>query len=574
MSTTILTEVDIIIAGGGATGCLLAHRLSTAHPTLSILLIEGGPTNKNHPQIINPGLFITNLVPGSTTARFYTSIVAKEVNGREVSVAAGGCLGGGSSVNLMCYVRASASDYDAFGMEGWGSEVLIPLLKKHETIHLPKNEVNAQTHGWEGEFQISQGGTYHQEELMEDFLSASTAAGWDRTADPMDLGTGNAFGPLAAWIDPKTGHRQDAAHVLIHPLMDSQSTSLQVLTEHDVVRVLFNASKKATGVEILSHQNPTAPLTITARKLVVLSAGAFGSPLILERSGVGSQEVLDKIDVQPIYINPSVGNNYQDHPLIAWPYISSGSLETSLDCLLNGTLSVPDAPVKHNNILSSNHIEGIGKIRPNAADISSFSPESRLMGERFHTPGQYFSLGTALAYLYSRGYVHASSAEVKDKPVFDVRFFKEEVDIEMFVWIYKKQREIARRMERYRGPLMSCHPVFKEGSEASFEMADRDVGRVERGEVKGVKYGREDDDAIVECLRDRVGTMWHSLGTCAMKPSDEGGVVDGALNVYGVEGFKVADLSIVPKMVGANTYSTALLVGEKAAEIILKELKL
>ncbi|KAK0104843.1 hypothetical protein ONS95_005109 [Cadophora gregata] len=432
---------------------------------------------------------------------------------------------------------------------------------------------------------------------MEDYLDASTAAGWDRTADPMDLKTGNAFGPLAAWIDPKTGRRQDAAHVLIHPLMDSKSTSLQLLTDHDVVRVLFDSSKKANGVEILSRQNPTTRITITARKLVVLSAGAFGSPLILERSGLGGQEVLDKIGVPSVYVNPNIGNNYQDHPLVAWPYLSSGSPETSLDCLLNGTLSVRDALAKDKNILSSNHIEGIGKIRPDATDLAGFSPELRefllrdfadkedkpaalLLPASFHfgdhkdTPGQYFSIGSALAYPYSRGYVHASSAEVKDAPEFDVGFFKEEVDIEIFVWIYKKQREVVRRMKRYCGPLGSCHPVFKKGSEASFEVADSDIGKVDVSEIRDVKYGKEDDEAIVECLRQRVETMWHSLGTCAMKPLEDGGVVDGNLNVYGVEGLKVADMSIVPKMVGANTYSTALLVGEKAAEIILKELEL
>ncbi|KAH7329908.1 putative choline dehydrogenase [Rhexocercosporidium sp. MPI-PUGE-AT-0058] len=553
MSSTIPTEVDIIIAGGGASGCLLASRLASAHPTHSILLIESGINNKNHPQKINPGLFTTNLIPGSTTARFYTFVPGKEVDGREFSVAAGSCLGGGSSVNLMCYVRASRSDYDAFEMEGWGSEEVIGWLKKHETIHLPKNEINALNHGWDGEFQISQGGTYHQEELMEDFLSASTAAGWDRTADPQDLDTGNAFGVYAA-------------HVLLHPLNEAGTTGLQILTEHDVVLVLFDSLKHATGVEILSRQTSSFPLTINARKLVVRSAGEFGSPTILQRSGVGSEDVLRKIDIKPVSVNPGVGSNYQDHPLQAWPYISAGGPETSLDGLLSGNLSVSEALSQSNGILSSNHIESIGKIRPNAADLASFSPELQELwardftgladkpaalvlmasihfGDHADTPGQYFTMGTALAYPYSKGEYMSL----------------ERVDVEILVRMYKKEREIARRMERYRGPLGSCYPVFRDGSEANFEVADRDLGK--------------DDEAIVVCLR-RVEAMWHSLGTCSMKPEEAGGIVAGNLNVYGVTGLKVADLSIVPKMVGANTYSTALLVGEKAAEIIIKELKL
>ncbi|KAL5314147.1 hypothetical protein ACEPPN_018571 [Leptodophora sp. 'Broadleaf-Isolate-01'] len=220
---------------------------------------------------------------------------------------------------------------------------------------------------------------------------------------------------------------------------------------------------------------------------------------------------------------------------------------------------MPEALLQPNGILRSNHIEGVGKIRPNKKDLASFSTEMKepwkkkfvgledkplalvllasiYFGDHADAPGQYFSLGTALAHPHSRGSVHVSSKELKD-PAFDGGFFRESVDVEVL------QREIARRMERYRGPLESCHHVFEEGSEASFEVADRDVRRVPVSEITDVRYTKEDNKAIVECLRKRVETMWHSLGTCAMKPFDSGGVVDGDLNVYGVTGLKVVGVS-------------------------------
>jgi len=125
-------------------------------------------------------------------------------------------------------------------------------------------------------------------------------------------------------------------------------------------------------------------------------------------------------------------------------------------------------------------------------------------------------------------------------------------------------REISRRLPFFKGELELGHPKFKEGSKASLtEAIDGD---------KDIVYDEEDDKAIEEWIRGNLNTTWHSLGTCAMKPKEEGGVVDGNLNVYGTVGLKVADLSMVPENVGANTNNTALVVGEKTAVIIGREL--
>ena len=182
-------------------------------------------------------------------------------------------------------------------------------------------------------------------------------------------------------------------------------------------------------------------------------------------------------------------------------------------------------------------------------------------------PGQYMTLGTYTAYPYSRGSIHINSAEdVLTGYDFDTGFLNHPSDIKKQLWAYKMSREIARRLPYYKGELELGHPKFPEGSKAAL------FDGAMSGDVQDIQYTKEDDAAIEEWIRGNLSTTWHSLGTCAMKPRENGGVVDGSLNVYGTVGLKVADLSMVPENVGANTNNTALVVGEKAATIIGREL--
>lgn len=183
--------------------------------------------------------------------------------------------------------------------------------------------------------------------------------------------------------------------------------------------------------------------------------------------------------------------------------------------------------------------------------------------------GQYATAGTYTAYPYSRGHMHITGPSVEDPLDFDVGYFNDADDIDMKkqLWAYKKQREILRRTNFYRGELAAGHPKFPEGSKAAAVEVEEALSN-----VQNLEYSAEDDKAIEQWLRENVNTTWHSLGTCKMAPREDNGVVDGSLNVYGVSGLKVADLSIPPENVGANTNNTALVIGEKAASIILAEL--
>ncbi len=182
-------------------------------------------------------------------------------------------------------------------------------------------------------------------------------------------------------------------------------------------------------------------------------------------------------------------------------------------------------------------------------------------------PGQYITMGTYTAYPFSRGSIHITDKEnVIDGYEFDTGFLNAPSDLKKQLWAYKMSREIARRLPYFQGELELGHPKFPAGSKAA--LTNGSLG----GDVKDIEYSEEDDRAIEDWIRGNLNTTWHSLGTCAMKPKEDGGVVDGSLNVYGTTGLKVADLSMVPENVGANTNNTALAIGERAAAIIGEEL--
>lgn len=189
-------------------------------------------------------------------------------------------------------------------------------------------------------------------------------------------------------------------------------------------------------------------------------------------------------------------------------------------------------------------------------------------------PGQYISLAPYTAYPYSRGHLHITGPDISDPLDFDMGFFSDanDIDLKKQVWAYKKGREILRRTSIYRGEVASRHPRFPEGSKAG--VLKEWTPPVDGVEIQDLEYSAEDDAAIELYLRENIQTTWHSLGTAKMAPREEMGVVDKDLNVYGVQGLKVADLSIPPENVGANTNNTAMMIGEKAADIIAKELGL
>jgi len=186
--------------------------------------------------------------------------------------------------------------------------------------------------------------------------------------------------------------------------------------------------------------------------------------------------------------------------------------------------------------------------------------------------GQYMTISAFTAYPYSRGHLHITGKRLEDPVNFVTGIFTDphDIDIKKCMWAYKKQREIARRMETYRGEVARTHPPFPLSSQAACIEIDEPLGR----DINDIEYTPEDDLILEQWLREHVITAWHPLGTCKMAPFDEMGVVDAELNVYGVENLKIADLSIPPQNVAANTRNTAMVIGERAADIFIAELGL
>lgn len=375
--------------------------------------------------------------------------------------------------------------------------------------------------------------------------------------------------PIASWVDPSTGRRQDVAHVLLHPLLDTNRTKLKVITDHSVVRVLFDGNK-CSGVDIISDKSTSSHITIQAKIQVILCAGTINSPQILERSGIGNPSLLLELGIPVISPLPGVGTSYQDHHFVPIKYKSCAPSTATHDALWRKTISPTSPEVQASGILAFNSGVIGGKIRPSAKELSQMSPRFQslyrrdfqntnkplaliyghtgYMGNPSPPKGQYISIGVALAHSYSRGYVHIKGTDIQGSPDFDAGTLTDinGADVEVLVWAYKRSREMVRRMRLSEGGLEDGHPRFSKTSEAAIQ---RDAVLVkefrtgntneDRG-LKDIVYNKDDDQAIEEFVKAKASTFWHYAGTCAMKPQREGGVVDSSLNVYGVQGLKVA----------------------------------
>ncbi|KAL8292873.1 hypothetical protein RQP46_000567 [Phenoliferia psychrophenolica] len=559
-------------------------------------------------------------------ATFYTDTNdSPHLRGRKSIVPCANILGGGSSINFQMYTRASASDWDDFKMPGWNAKKdLLPLMKRLENYQKPCNN---NLHGKDGPIQISNGGQITP--LAQDFLRAAHEIGIPFTDDLQDLDTANGAEIWAKYISAITGRRSDAAHAYIHPVRKIQ-TNLHLRCNAKASRVIFEGTK-AVGVAYVSprdysHADPKETI-IMARKLVVLGSGTLGTPQILERSGVGSAKLLRSLGIPVISDLPGVGEEYQDHYTTLQIFRASEET-TTLDAFLRGDQEVQTKAFEawevapHKSLLASNAIDAGFKLRPTEEELAEMGPEFNAFFEKYfrdkpdkpvmfgsivsgayadHSllpPGKFFTMFNYLEYPASRGRIHISSKNPHSAPTFDAGFMSDKADFAPIRWGYKKTREIARRMDAYRGDLTSHHPHFHPASKAACKDIDIVTATqmlpgsfttgihmgtwsrpsepaLLRGKVnEDIKYTADDDKAIDEWIADHVETTWHSLGTCAMRPRAEGGVLDHNLNVFGTTNLKVTDLSLCPENLGTNTYSSALMCGEKCAQIIADEMGL
>ncbi|TFK97977.1 GMC oxidoreductase-domain-containing protein [Pterulicium gracile] len=592
-SANAASDYDLIFVGGGFAACVTATRLATADPKLKILIVESGPHTETLEQSIIPGLFLSHMAPGSTTQKFHFSNPADYLGGRVARVPTGHAVGGGSAVNSMIYARASASDFDEWKNvhqnPGWGASDLAPLMRKLETY---QPNPSSPTHGNTGAMKGSIGNT-----TLYGLQALEVAKQYDTrgsAADTNDLKTIDKWVLWPKWIDETTGRRSDAARDYLYPLL-KKNKNVVLTVESDVNRVLFNGTR-ATGIEY-THAGET--LTANASKLVVVSAGTLGSSAVLERSGVGSPTILKAAGVDVVVDLAGVGSDYQDHQFLAQGTYLDNSTVT-LDFAHAGDMAQIGAAMQEwhatggKGILATNGIDTGIKYKPSAVEVKTLSTSfQKFFAEKFASKADkalvWFAAsagllgphdgfppntklgtwGAMLLYPESHGHVHIRSKNVSDPLDFDCGFVRSPLDLEALRFSYKRTREHARRHPLYRGEVAQIHPAFPAGSKAAVALPPQTPVAIKAADLV---YTAADDAAIDKFIAATVSTTWHSMSTNAMKPRANGGVVDPSLNVYGTKNLKVADLSISPSNIGANSGATAGLIGEKAAVIIAKEL--
>jgi choline dehydrogenase-like flavoprotein len=422
--------------------------------------------------------------PNSKANIAYQGNPPAEPNGKTHIVPSGGVLGGGSSINLMMYTRGQQSDYDSWDTPGWTAEELVPYFKKVRTLWLGGLSVHSNDkmqletyhgpdptsrHGTNGPIHIS-GGTFRSSRAEDAFVTAAAQVGWPEFDDLQILDANNGIQRAMRFVSPD-GKRQSTAAQYLHPLLqDNNHPNLHVLVETQVVRVLITDGN-ATGVEYTRNASfhpdtPHPARTVTAKRQIVLSCGALGTPLVLERSGVGNPSILTRASVPVTVPLPGVGSAYQDHNLLVYPYLSSLTESETLDALATNRPGHTPADLLTANspLLGWTGQDVTCKLRPSAADIPSLSPALRaswaadfashpdrplmlmslvgVFGGDLSTllptpsPQQYFSISTFTAYPYSRGHIHIKSASPQEgahSPVvdFDPGFFTDDRDVAM-----------------------------------------------------------------------------------------------------------------------------------------------
>ncbi|KAF8328022.1 GMC oxidoreductase-domain-containing protein [Amanita rubescens] len=567
IATSPELDFDIIFAGGGATACITAGRLAAAESSLKILVIEDGPGTRDKPVHIHPArCFVNFRYPELGIYHYYSGRVSNALGGRSPIVPTGRCLGGGSSINMMMYSRAAASDYDAwektFKNPGWGSADLIPLLQKAETY----SDESVPYHGYEGPIKVS----YREDNLnvAEQFLDVARQYDKKRpfTKDMNGFFSCNAYSRWPHYIDPETGRRSDTAHNYIYNQIDTND-NLKVFCGKRVVRVLFEGTR-AVGVEYIDGSSGQISIA-KASRLIVLSAGAFGSPTILQRSGIGAEDLLKKCGIKQIVNLPGVGEHYMDHVRGIAAYHASDDVDT-LDVIMRGDEEdrkpfVEEWSKTGKGLLAHTGVDAGIKMRPVLEDLKELGPEFESRWQEFFVPApdkpvvalamlaglrsarpmqielkkKFLTSIYFATYPVSVGFVRITSGTDAYAPLdFHPGFLESPEDLAVLRWCYKRGREIIRRMKSYRGDNALSHPEFPAGSvaEAKYSEGPVDIG------CPDIAYSKEDDEAIDQFHRETASTIGHSIGTCAMKPRKDGGVVDPRLNVYGTQCLKVAGM--------------------------------
>jgi choline dehydrogenase len=530
-----IRSFDYIIIGAGSAGCVLANRLS-ANPKHSVCLIEAGPPDYS-PWIHLPIGYGKTMWDPSVNWKFHTE-PDPEMNNRPIYWPRGKCLGGSSSINGLIFIRGQKEDYDHWhdlGNDGWSWDEVLPYFKKAEG----NDRLGEPLHSQIGPLRASSIKKTHPQ--VEAFIKSANQLGVPTTDDFNNL---QQEGVGYYQLSTHNGLRCSAAKAYLKPIKSRQN--LSIITNAQVSKILFK-DRQAVGIEYIQggskHQ-------IASQKEIILSAGALQSPQLLQLSGIGPASLLQKFGIPIVHDSPGVGKNLQDHLQYRLIYELNQNISTNVELSsLMGRIKIGlDWLLFRSGPLSIGINQGglFTKVMPQSKTpdiqfhLATLSAD--MAGGKVH-PFPGFTMSVCQLRPESRGYVEIVSSDPLTPPKMVANYLTTEHDRATSIAAVKFARKIAQT-----NPLQ---------------------GLIRR-EIKPERA--ESDEDLLEFCRNNGATIFHPTGTCQMGPSHQkDAVLDCELRVRGVGGLRVVDCSAMPTLPSGNTNWPAVMMGERAADLILQD---
>lgn len=534
-----MSDFDFVLVGGGSAGCVLAARLSESGRH-RVLLLEAGPDDRRL-WIQLPLGYARSFYDPRVNWLFWSEPVAS-LGGRRIFVPRGKVLGGSGSINALVYSRGQPADYDAWAAEGnpgWGWRDVLPLYRRMERHAFGESD----HHGGSGPLPVSDPGRFAHP-LCRRFFAAAAALGFPFSGD---LNGAETEGVGYYQTNTHGGWRWSAARAYLWPAR--RRPNLRIVTGALATRLLFEG-RRAAGVE---YRQGGERRTVRAARAVILAAGAIGSPQLLMLSGLGPAPTLARHGIAVLADLPAVGRHLHDHA--AWDHVYRARLPTmnaELGRLRGQAAALLRFALFRRGPLAMSLNQAGGFLRTDPAlpgpDVQLyFCPilyekpafgSARLVRVE---PVPAFTLSASPCRPKSRGEIRLRSADPAEPPEIHPNLLAEPEDLRQAVAASRLMRRLA----------------------AARPLAEAIAAETKPGPAA------EDADALAAYIRATAYSIFHPVGTCRMGPDPRAHVVDATLRVHGIEGLRVADASIFPAVTSGNTNAPAMMVGEKAADLIL-----